>query len=149
MRWISVLVVLLALIRFFEKSFFYDPLIDFYRAEYLHGVIPQLETGKFLLHVFFRFWMNSAISLAILYVAFLDKNILKFSFFLYIILFMASFSVFAFLIFNIEEQHFMALFYVRRFLTHPLFVIILLPAFYYHRLKIRKNNKFETLSPKT
>jgi exosortase F-associated protein len=66
-----------------------------------------------------------------------------------VILFIASFSVFAFLIINIEEEHFMALFYVRRFLIHPLFVIILLPAFYYYRLKIRNNNKFETLSPKT
>ncbi len=146
---IGFLVVLLALIRFYEKSLFYDPLIDFYRAEYLHGIIPQFETGKFLLHVFIRFWMNSALSLSILYVAFLEKSIIKFSFFLYVILFIASFSVFAFLIFNIDEQHFMALFYVRRFLIHPLFVIILLPAFYYYRLKIRNNDKFEALSPKT
>lgn len=146
---IGVLVFLLALIRFVEESLFYDPLIDFYRAEYLHGVIPQFETGKFLLHIFFRFWINSALSLAILYVAFLDKNILKFSSYLYVILFIVSFSVFVFLILNIEKEHFMALFYVRRFLIHPLFVIILLPAFYYYRLKIRNNNKFETLSPKT
>jgi exosortase F-associated protein len=79
----------------------------------------------------------------------LDKNILKFSFVLFIILFIASFTAFAFLMFNIEEQLFMALFYVRRFLIHPLFVIILLPAFYYYRLKIRNNNKFDSLSPKT
>jgi len=146
---IAFLVVLLALIRFYEKSLFYDPLIYFYRAEYLHGVIPQFETGKFFLNVFVRFWLNSALSLAILYVAFLDKNILKFSFVLFIILFIASFTAFAFLMFNIEEQLFMALFYVRRFLIHPLFVIILLPAFYYYRLKIRNNNKFDSLSPKT
>jgi exosortase F-associated protein len=84
-----------------------------------------------------------------LYVAFLDKNILKFSFFLYLILFVASFSIFDFLIFNIQDKHFLALFYVRRFLIHPIFVIILLPAFYYYRLKIRNNNKFDTLSAKT
>jgi len=146
---IGFLVVLLAIIRFYEKSLFYDPLIDFYRADYLHGGIPQFETGKFLLNVFFRFWLNSALSLAILYVAFLDKNILKFSFFLYLILFVASFSIFDFLIFNIQDKHFLALFYVRRFLIHPIFVIILLPAFYYYRLKIRNNNKFDTLSAKT
>jgi exosortase F-associated protein len=146
---IGFLVALLALIRFYEKSLFYDPLIDFYQAEYLHGVTPQFETGKILLHLFFRFWVNSALSLLILYVAFLDKNILKFSFYLYLILFIISFFVFSFLIFYIEEQHFMALFYVRRFLIHPLFVIILLPAFYYYRLKIRNNNKFDSLSPKT
>ncbi len=146
---IGFLVVLLALIRFYEKSLFYDPLIDFYRAEYLHGVIPQFETGKFFLHVFFRFWMNTALSLAILYMAFFERSILKFSCLLYVVLFLSCFSVFAYLIFNIEDQHFMALFYFRRFLIHPLFVIILLPAFYYYRLKKRNDNKFETLSAKT
>ena len=29
-------------------------------------------------------------------------------------------------------------FYIRRFLIHPLFLLILLPAFYYQKLKMRK-----------
>ena len=39
------------------------------------------------------------------------------------------------LIFEIESENFLALFYVRRFLIHPIFVLILMPAFYYYRRK--------------
>ena len=35
----------------------------------------------------------------------------------------------------INETNYQAAFYVRRFLIHPVFVLILIPAFYYHRLK--------------
>ena len=132
---IGLLVGLLVLIRFFEHSLFYDPLIDFYQSDYLHDRIPNFITWKLLANVFLRFFLNTGISLAIVYVAFLDKNILKFSFLLYALLFTACFSGFAFLILTIENENFMALFYLRRFLIHPIFVIILLPAFYYFRLK--------------
>lgn len=132
---ISLLVGLLVLIRFFEHSMFYDPLIDFYQSDYLNDKVPHFITWKLLANVFLRFLLNTGISLAIIYVAFLDKNILKFSFLLYVLLFTACFSGLAFLILTIENENFMALFYLRRFLIHPIFVIILLPAFYYFRLK--------------
>lgn len=131
---ISLLVGLLVLIRYFEHSLFYDPLIEFYQSDYLNDKVPDFITWKLLANVFLRFSLNTGISLAIIYVAFLDKNILKFSFLLYVLLFTACFSGFAFLILTIENENFMALFYLRRFLIHPIFVIILLPAFYYFRL---------------
>lgn len=131
---ISFLLGLLVLIRYFEHSLFYDPLIEFYQSDYLNDKVPDFITWKLLANVFLRFLLNTVISLAIIYVAFLDKNILKFSFLLYVLLFTACFSGFAFLILTIENENFMALFYLRRFLIHPIFVIILLPAFYYFRL---------------
>ncbi len=137
---ISLLVGLLVLIRFFEHSLFYDPLIEFYQSDYLNDKVPHFITWKLLANVFLRFLLNTAISLAILYVSFLDKNILKFSVLLYILLFMVCFSGFTFLTLTIENENFMALFYLRRFLIHPIFVIILLPAFYYFRL----NNSVKT-----
>ena len=135
---ISLLVGLLVLIRYFEMSLFYDPLIDFYQSDYLHDTIPHFQTTKLLLYTSLRFFLNTVISLAIIYVAFLDRNILKFSMLLYVVLFGICISGFAFLIYTIENQNYMALFYVRRFLIHPVFVIILLPAFYYYRLNNRK-----------
>ncbi|MFO7721212.1 MAG: exosortase F system-associated protein [Gillisia sp.] len=132
---ISLLVGLLVLIRFFEHSLFYDPLIEFYQSDYLNNKVPHFITWQLLANVFLRFLLNTGISLAIVYVAFLDKNILKFSFLLYVLLFAACFPGFVFLILTIENENFMALFYIRRFLIHPIFVIILLPAFYYFRLK--------------
>lgn len=137
---IGLLVVLLVLIRYYENSLFYDPLLDFYKSDYLHGNVPHFEQLRLLIHTAFRFALNTIISLAIIYVAFLDKNILKFSLLLYLILFGICFSGFMFLIFTIENENFMALFYVRRFLIHPIFVLILLPAFYYYRLMSRRQS---------
>lgn len=145
---ITILVILLALIRYFESFLFYDPLLQFFYSDYLHDKIPQFETTNLLLNVIYRFFLNSVISLAIIYVAFLDKGILRFSILLYLILFSICFPIFMFLIFTIENQNFLALFYVRRFLIHPVFVLILLPAFYYYRINTRKTNKVERFSRK-
>ncbi|QED38179.1 exosortase F system-associated protein [Antarcticibacterium arcticum] len=141
---ISLLVGMLVFIRYFEARIFYDPLLEFYHSDYLKDTTPNFETLELLLNVFYRFFLNSIISLAIIYVAFLDKSILKFSFLLYAILFVIAFPVLMFLIFTIENHNFLALFYVRRFFIHPIFVIILLPAFYYYRLNIRQRNKFKS-----
>lgn len=132
---ISFLVILLALVRFFENQLFYDPLIEFYEAEYLQHTIPYFETGKMFFNVLLRYSLNSIISLGILYVTFFDKNILEFSVYLYAIFFVICFTAFVFLVFEIESEHFLALFYVRRFLIHPILVLILMPAFYYYRRK--------------
>lgn len=134
---ISMLVLLLVLIRFFETTLFYDPLLEFYSSDYLQDEIPNFITSELLLNVFYRFFLNSLISLGIIYVAFLDRNILKFSAVLYLLLFFICFPLLMFLVYTIENQNYMALFYVRRFLIHPVFVIILLPAFYYYRLNDR------------
>lgn len=135
---ISLLIGLLVLIRYFEHRLFYDPLISFFYSDYLNGGVPNFETVSLLLNVTFRYLLNSLISLGIIYIAFFDRNILKFSMILYSLLFFICFPVFMFLIFTIENQNYLALFYVRRFLIHPVFIIILLPAFYYYRLLERR-----------
>lgn len=135
---ILLLVILLALVRFFEDDLFYDPLIDFYRNGYLHDQVPDFNFLRLLLNLAFRFGVNTAISLLILYVAFFDRNIVKFAGVLYGILFIVGFIVFSFLLLNLDHMNYMALFYIRRFLIHPVFVIILLPAFYYYRLRAYK-----------
>lgn len=144
---IALLVMILAAIRYFGDRLFYDPLTEFYKSDYLREKVPDFERGRLLLHVSIRFWLNTIISLAIIYVGFLDRNILRFSFLLYLLLFTVCFSSFFYLIYRIDHEHFLALFYVRRFLIHPLFVIILLPAFYYYRLKSRRRNRRNSLNP--
>ena len=138
---ISLLTSLLVLIRFYEKSLFYDPLIDFYELAYLHNRAPQFELPKLLLNLSMRFWLNSLISLGILYIAFFEKSIVKFSFLLFTVLFVIGIGAFLFELLNFENGNYMGLFYVRRFLIHPVFIIILLPAFYYQRLKSRRKKR--------
>lgn len=132
---IGVLVLLLAAIRFFEESLFYDPLIVFFKSDYLLGIIPPMNMAELMINLSLRYFLNTIISLAIIYIGFKDLNIVKFSAVLYVILYLLATLVFIFLVLNIEREHYLALFYVRRFLIHPLFLLILLPAFYYYRLK--------------
>lgn len=132
---IGLLVLMLAAIRFFEQQLFYDPLIVFFKSDYLLGIIPPMDMAKLMFNLTLRFSLNSIISLAIIYLSFRDLNILKFSAILYVILYVLTTAAFIFLILNIEREHYLALFYVRRFLIHPLFLLILLPAFYYYRIR--------------
>ncbi len=136
---IGILVVMLASIRFYERTVFYDPLISFYNTpDYLSHKIPDFKIGKLLLNTFFRYLLNSIISILILAVAFVDRNIVKFSAVLFLLLLGIAGAVFTYLIFTIENEHFLALFYVRRFLIHPVFILVLLPAFYYYRMNYRR-----------
>lgn len=131
---IGSMVLLLAAIRFFEDSLFYDPLIAFFRSDYLLGIIPPMNMAELMIHLSIRYALNSAISLGIIYIAFQNRSMLKFSVLLYALLYLGAVSAFIFLVLNIEREHYLALFYVRRFLIHPLFLLILLPAFYYYRI---------------
>lgn len=137
---IGVLVILLALVRVFEEHLFYDPINEYYRSGYyMLDQLPQYKLPDLLLNLSFRFWLNSIISLLILYVAFLDRNIVKFAGLLYIVLFVIGLVVYSYLLLNLDRGHVMSLFYVRRFLIHPVFILILLPAFYYYRLQKKGN----------
>jgi exosortase F-associated protein len=129
---------LLILVRLFEADLFYDPLLLFFKQDYLYGLVPEVEFGKLMLHTAFRFWLNTLISLAILYVAFWDKEVIKFSLILYVLAFVILFSWMSWLVANASaESNYRILFYVRRFLIQPLFVLLLLPAFYYHKVRNR------------
>lgn len=125
----------LAFVRFFETEIFYDPFTKFFKSEYLNADAPIFKTEKLLLNISFRYWLNTFLSLLIIYVAFLDKNILKFSFLFYLIMFFILFSIFILLLKDLKPENYMNLFYVRRFLIQPILVLLLLPAFYYQKLK--------------
>lgn len=139
---IGLLVFLLISIRFYENQLFYDPLLRFFKSSgYLQNQIPDFNPYQLILNTIFRYTLNSFISVAIIAIAFQDRNIIKFSAVLYLLLLILIGSIFSYLIFTIENQHYLVLFYVRRFLIHPIFLLVLFPAFYYYRLKQRNNNQ--------
>lgn len=126
---------MLVAVRVFVQPYFYDPLIEYFKADYLHNSIPEINLNFFFLNLFYRYFMNTIISLAILYVVFDNFKILKFSFKFYTIAFVAlSVILFILLKFNLSNDY-KLIFYVRRFLIHPIFLLVLLPAFYYQKLK--------------
>lgn len=125
-------------VRAFIQPYFYDPLIVYFKSDYLHTSIPEISFYKFFLNLFFRYTLNAVISLAIIYILFPASKVLKFSIKFYTAAFVIlSIVLLTLLRFNLN-QDFRLIFYVRRFLIHPLFLLILLPAFYYQKLKLEK-----------
>jgi exosortase F-associated protein len=135
---IVALTSFLVLIRAFEHALFYDPLLLFFEVNYKSMPLPTMDTFALQTGIALRFLLNTIISLAIIWLVFKDKEIIKLSLLLYSLLFVLFFMIFSFIIFTSEESsgHFV-LFYVRRFLIQPLFLLILLPAFYFQKYKSR------------
>lgn len=127
------LVGVLALIRVYEYRYFYDPFMYFFERAYQSGDTIDF-TFQMFFNVFLRFMLNTLVSLLILWVAFRSWGIIKFSTLVYAAFFVVLFPLFVYLMNNVQPQEYLAAFYVRRFLAHPLLILILLPAFYYYRL---------------
>jgi len=137
---IVVLFFMLISIRAFLQPYFYDPLLDYFKHDYLISSIPELNFGSYFLNLFYRYFLNTAISLAIIYLAFNKKKPFYFSIKFYVLAFVVlSLFLFILLKFNVTNSN-MLIFYVRRFLIQPLFVFILLAAFYYQKLLSEKNS---------
>lgn len=131
---ILCLVGLLALVRLYEYRFFYDPFMYFFEQAFQRGETLDFTTDMFF-NVFLRFLLNTVISLTILWVAFRSWGIIKFASIIYAGFFIVLFPLFIYLMHNVDPEDYLAAFYVRRFLAHPLLILILLPAFYYYRLQ--------------
>jgi exosortase F-associated protein len=126
-------VLLLALIRAYEDSLFYDPFLNFFKTDYYNLPLPEIETLQLFFGLFFRYFLNTLLSLAIIYALFKDIEAVKFASILYLMFFIILIIGFFFVLFYIGETDKMALFYVRRFIIQPIFLLLFLPAFYYQK----------------
>lgn len=131
--WVLVLVVLLAMIRLFEQDLFYDPFLAFFKEDYQGAELPEYNSVSLFFGLFFRYFLNSVLSLAVIYVVFKDVQLTKFITVLYLVLFVVLMVLFFGLLSYSEKADFMLLFYIRRFLIQPLFLIVFLPAIYYQK----------------
>ena len=135
---ILLLFFALVLVRAFQQYLFYDPFIEYFKNDYLYEPIPLLSGSKLLVSLIFRYGLNAIISLGIIYMAFQNKNLVLFSVKFYIIAFtLLTITFFIILKGELANGYLFAI-YIRRFLIHPLFVLLLLPAFYYNLLTSRE-----------
>lgn len=134
---IALLIVLLALIRGFEDELFYDPYLLFFRNDFLYIDSPRREVAKLVGFTSLRYFLNSVISLGIIYLFFKDKGILKFSSVIYGIAYIAILLPFLYFVINPRQEDYYLFFNVRRFMIQPLILLLLLPALYYYKLKKR------------
>lgn len=126
---------LLVLIRFFENELFYDPYLAFFKNDYLYIDSPRREVFKLVVFTTLRYVLNTIISIAILYVVFKDKGIVKFSILIYSIAYLLLILIYLYFVINPKQEDYYLFFNIRRFLIQPIILIVLLPAFYYHKLK--------------
>jgi exosortase F-associated protein len=136
-KYILLLVLfgLLVLIRVFENELFYDPYLLFFKSDYLHMDFPRREILKLTLFTSLRYLLNSLISLGIIYVFFKDKSIVKFSALVYVMAYTILLILFLYFVINPRQEDYYLFFNFRRFLIQPILLLLLLPAFYYFKLK--------------
>ncbi|WP_411556565.1 exosortase F system-associated membrane protein [Lutibacter sp. TH_r2] len=132
----SVIILFVALIflRGIYRSFLYDPLTEYFNFSYLNEGFPDINKLKYFGTVTVRYFLNSVISLLIIFVFFNNKKVVFLALKIYVFLFLLLNLIFFIeLNFNFSNTY-LVLFYVRRFLIHPLLLLILLPAFYYQQI---------------
>jgi exosortase F-associated protein len=131
---ILLLVLLLFLARAISQNFFYDPLHQYFLGDYLHTSLPKIQLSKYYLFLFIKYFINALLSIGIIHLAFMNTKWTVFS---------VKFYLFAFFVLSILlvlflktdfYNDYLLIFYLRRFLIHPIFILVLLPAFYYQKI---------------
>jgi exosortase F-associated protein len=128
-----VFVFLLALVRAFENQLFYDPFLDYFKSDFNSLPLPEYDAMKLFFGLLFRYGLNTVLSLGILYALFKDVEMVEFASILYGFSFLILIVAFFLIIYFYGEHNNLMLFYVRRFLIQPIFVIVFIPAFYYQK----------------
>ena len=124
---------LLFLIRAFETTLFYDPLIDYFKNDYLHQKIDDIDSWRLLINLLYRYLLNSIISLGLIWILFKRKDYVKFSGVFFVLAFIILIPVFLSLLKDNFQRGYLLLFYVRRFIIQPLFLLLLVPLFFYQK----------------
>lgn len=135
---IAVLAVIgFGLIRAFEETLFYDPFLVYFDADFKGLPFPEVDVFKLFCGLLLRYFLNTVLSLLLIYTLFQDLEILKFSAFLYSCFLVILFAMF-FVILEYFTDGSWLLFYVRRFIIQPVFVLLFIPAFYYQMQALKK-----------
>ncbi|GGI56831.1 exosortase F system-associated membrane protein [Winogradskyella haliclonae] len=130
-----VLLVLLILVRAFEDTLFYDPYLLFFENDYLYIDSPRREVAKLVFFTSLRYLINTLLSLGVIYCAFKDIQMIKFSALVYAVAYLCFLIPFLYFVINPRQEDYYLFFNVRRFLIQPILLLLLLPALYYYKLK--------------
>lgn len=133
------LVFCLILVRGFENKLFYDPFLAYFKSDFYSIPFPEYDLGKVILHIFFRYLLNSILSIMIIGLIFWKRKYLKYSVYILLGFLIILLPLY---VYNIETEFKWGEnigFYIRRFLIQPYLLLILIPAFFYHQQKTQLN----------
>jgi exosortase F-associated protein len=126
--------LLLFLVRAYSSDLFYDPFIHYFKNDYLYLETPFFDIWYLTKDMFLRYLLNSSLTLGIIWMLFQKKEIIKFTFVFLLIAFTVLMGFFVFLLKEDFQSGYLLPFYIRRFIIHPLFLLLLIPAFYFQKL---------------
>lgn len=135
-RFNSILLVAISLIglisvRVFAGNLFYDPFNLYFKSNFQLLPLPEFDSLLFIISIVFRYGLNLIFTLIIIWALYKSKEFVKGTLWVYVLAFVVLISAFFILsIFDYEWVK-MSLFYVRRFLIHPILLFILVPGFYF------------------
>ncbi|GGE99510.1 exosortase F system-associated membrane protein [Flavobacterium limi] len=132
-----LLVFCLGVVRGFENQLFYDPFLVYFESDFKELPFPYIDNFKLFAGLLSRYALNTVLSLMLIYNLFRDIEILKFSAFLYVFFLVLLLGMF-FIILEYFTNANWLLFYVRRFIIQPIFVLLFVPAFYYQQQNLKK-----------
>ena len=136
-RFILIVLSFVILIGFrgMAQQWFYDPFLAYFKHDYLSLPVPEIALPTYFLHLFLRYLINSIISLVILYLVFMKWSVVSFCIRFYVLAFILFGLGLFYLMYFQPDTHYLLLFYLRRFLIHPIFLLVLIPAFYIYNFK--------------
>ncbi|MDG2432789.1 exosortase F system-associated protein [Flavobacterium sp.] len=130
----AVLLFLLVLIRAYENILFYDPFLLYFKGDFNSLEYPIYNLVPFIASLVFRYGLNSVLSIGIIYLLFQDKLMIKFVAFLYALFFVFLLISFFVILYCNDFFSSWSLFYVRRFIIQPIFLVLFIPALYYQKV---------------
>lgn len=142
--WTKSLVIIIAIaglvcIRLFEDLLFDDPFLLFFKGNNVHSYLPSFGWISIIFNYFFRYFLNTALSLLIIYAFFSDKKLVQFAGLMYFIFFVTLLFAFLILLKFYDNSLSMIIFYVRRFIIQPVLLLLFIPAFFYQRSLVEKS----------
>ena len=132
---VGFLLLLIVAVRYFETTVFPEPLHDYFHDGFQAMPIPAGYNVIILAVTALRYLVNTILSIGIIWFIFKKTGFVKAALWVYLFAFLLLFSAMALCLINGGDALKMVLFYVRRFLIHPLLLLILIAGFYYLRNK--------------
>jgi len=136
--FVAVLIFCLILVRKFENQLFYDPFLAYFKGDFYNAEFPDYDLTKVIWGIIFRYFLNSVISIGIIWFLFKNVTYVKFSAVILTAFLIILLSVYIYFIENEFHLGENIGFYIRRFLIQPLLLLILIPAFFYQRQKLKE-----------
>ena len=120
-------------VRFLEDKIFYDPFLEFFKADYKVAQVPDFIWGKLMLSHFFRFALNLIFSAIVVHCMFLNKKWTIQAVFLMAVAFLFFFPIYLWCLYSKMEIGYLFTFSVRRFVIQPIILLLIIPIFYYRK----------------